>query len=381
MLFRMGLRTDGRSGVGNRLVAVVLTACWVAAGDKAVMAGTGSGYQQISSFQLPTGTDVFDVLGDGRIIALVDDAVFVETAALSRTFSSPGTLPAAPPITFPAFIRVSPSGAKFAVGDNTGLVGVFNTVTLAGGWFNAAHFEAEWFDDIHLALSGALGGSVSLLDTQSSDPLNPVNPIVIVNKGVPGGITFDTEGNLYTGNGFSDSGPIQTGDIKQFSRAAWMIAWTGGPPLSFVSDGILVVNVLSAASLGFDSVGNLHVGGGDFVGGGAEIDTVAVVQASALLDALQGMGPVDADDPGKVQRLDPDALDDFNFYSVTFNPATQELIVQSFGANTAFAFVNPDGIPAVSQWGLLTLSLLLTIGGTLLLRSKRCDSRVTMREG
>ncbi len=334
-----------------------------------VRAGTWPEYQSQGSFQLPIGADIFDVLRDGRIIVLVNENVHVESAVRSRSFGLHGVLPDAPPLEFPSFLRVSPDGLLIAVGDGVGQVGVFNIASLTGRWINAAHYEAEWFDNRHLTLTGAVGGSVTLLDTQSPDAMNPTNATIIVNKGIPGGVAFDADFNLFTGNGFSDSGPILTGDIKRFSNAAWMSAWSGGTPLNFISDGILVVNVLSAASLGFDPRGNLHAGGGDFLAG-TELDFAAVVRSSALFDAVNGMGPVDVDDPDRVQRLDPDVPNDFDFYSVTFNVVTQEMYVQNFGESTAYAYVNVAIVPAASAWGLLAFSLLLITSGSLLVRTE-----------
>lgn len=325
-------------------------------------------YQPQPSFQLPSGADVFDVLVDGRIVVLVNHDVYLEDALRSRSFTLLGSLPDAPPLEFPSFVRISPSGTQLATGDGLGQVGVFSWPALTGRWFAAAHYEAEWFDDRHLLLTGGGGGSVSVLDTQSPDETNPVNPTIIVNKGIPGGATFDGDGNLFVGNGFSDSGPIQTGDIKRFPFAEWTTAWTGGPPLDFVSDGVLVVNVLSAASLGFDARGNLHVGGGDFLGG-TEVDFAAVVRSTALFDAAKGKTPVDVADPALVQRLDPDAPNEFDFYSVTFNPVTRELYVQNFGDPTCYPYLNVSMVPAASTWGLLAMSLLLLSVGSIRLRT------------
>lgn len=366
-------RRFGRSGGfslrrRDDLAGLILTATGlVAVLPEGVRAERWPEYQLQGSFQLPVGADVFDVLGDGRIVALVDDSVHLESALRSRSFGLYGVLPDAPPLEFPSFVRVSPDGLLIAVGDGFGQVGVFNIAPLTGRWISAAHYDAEWFDNRHLILTGGVGGSVSVLDTQSPDALNPVNPTIVVNKGIPGGIAFDSDFNLFTGNGFSDSGPIQTGDIMRFSSAAWMAIWTGGTPLDFITDGTLVVNVLSAASLGFDPRGNLYAGGGDFLAG-TELDFTAVVRSSSLLDAASGNGPVNVENPSDVQRLDPDLPNDFDFYSVTFNPVTQELYVQNFGDSTTYRYVNVEIVPTASAWGLFAFTLLLITSGSLMLR-------------
>ncbi|MFQ5592358.1 MAG: hypothetical protein ACE5HE_14445, partial [Phycisphaerae bacterium] len=85
-------------------------------------------YTLVETFTLPDGADVFDVLPDGRIILLVDAAVHVETRMRSREFVLRGTLQGVAEMPYPAFVRVSPGGERFAVGDNSapGSVGVFN---------------------------------------------------------------------------------------------------------------------------------------------------------------------------------------------------------------------------------------------------------------
>ncbi len=326
-------------------------------------------YAPSGQFGLPLGTDVFDVLNDGRIIALVDANVFVETGVATRVFEQSGTLPDDPGITYPAFIAVSPDGTRIAVGDNglPGSIGVFEITTLTGSWFAASHFLAQWYDDTLLGVSGADGNSVTLLDTTSPNPLDPDNPVIVDNTGIPAGIAFDLEGNLYTGNGFGD-GLIETGEIRAFDHASWTAVAGGADPLDFLADGTLVVDILSADSLGFDDEGNLHVGGGDFLGG-TDLDFIALVHAPAISDALLGLGPADPEDPSDVRKLDPDTSADDNFYSINSNPVTGELYVRSYGATTVFIYAAPPAIPAVSHWGALVMALLLLTTATILLRS------------
>lgn len=363
------------SGMGTRRVcfsgarALVGSAVLLSTLPEVLHADAFDGYRLVRTFELPDGTDVFDVLTDGRLVVLVDAEVFVETTTGSRVFAFQGTLPNANLNPFAAFVRVSPDGTRIAVGDNGGGVGVFAITTLAGVWFTARHFEAEWYDNRHLALSGANADSVTLLDTASPDLSNPSNPLLIANTGVAAGITFDTKGNLFTGNGFG-LGEFQTGEVRAFENAAWTAVLTGEPPLDFLADGTLVVDILSANSLGFDSEGNLHVGGGDFLGG-TDVDFAALVRRSAVGAALTGGGPADPNDPVQVRRLDPDPLSDFNFYSMVHNPVTEELYVRDFGDPTVYIYSDLTNIPTVSEWGMTAMSLLMLTAGTVTIQRRQ----------
>ncbi|MHC4696315.1 MAG: hypothetical protein ACYTFA_06205 [Planctomycetota bacterium] len=325
-------------------------------------------YALTGSFDLPGGADVFDVLTDGRIIVLVDADVYVEDDVGSRAFALRGTLPDAGDLPYPAFVRVSPDGASIAVGDNTlpGRVGVFDLGTLSGVWFAASHFDAEWYDDTHLAISGADANAITLLDTTSADPLNPTNPLIIDDTGFSAGITFDAAGNLYTGNGYGD-GPVYTGEVRVFDNTSWTAVPDGGTPLDFLNDGTLVVDILSAASLGFDREGNLHVGGGDIIGG-TDVDFAALVRASAVSDALIGLGAAVSDDPQEVRRDDPDDENDSNFYSITYDPVRAELYFLSYGETTVYTYAVSPQVPAASEWGIVTAVLLLMTAGTIVIR-------------
>ena len=66
-----------------------------------------------------------------------------------------------------------------------------------------------------------------------------------------------------------------------------------GDALSFETQGRAVADALSGASLGFDSLGNLLVGGGDFFGSG-DVGYAAIVDADAVAAALGG-GPIAPD--------------------------------------------------------------------------------------
>lgn len=335
-------------GITRLIVGVMMVSC-VVGNPGAAGASAFDDYALTGSFPLPAGASEFGVLADGRLITLVGADVYEESTPGLRSFALEGTLPGMDVPGFgAAFVSVSPDGTRLAVGNNGGAsfanfqVGIFDVATLSGDWFSAAHFDAAWYDDDHLALTGGEFGQpsfVSMLDVTSPSPSSPLNPTVIENVGgASAGIAFDTAGHLYTGNGFAGAGPSGTGYVKAFDPAAWAPALAGGSPADFESGGILVADVLSANALGFDAEQNLHVGGGDF--GAGDTDYAALIGAAALADALAGGGPVDTADPASVRRLDPDMVSDFNFYDVDYNDATGELYVRE--GQTVYVYAVPE---------------------------------------
>jgi len=320
----------------------------------AAHADTFSAYQLQGSFALPAGASGFDTLPDGRLLTIVGTTVQVESAPGSRTFNALGTLAGADFSGFGlGFVRVSPDGTRVAVGNGGGAsfgnyeVGVFSLNDLSGTWFSANHFDGEWADNRNVALTAGTFGTpsyVSLLDSTSVDTANPVNLVAIDGiGGASGGIAFDAEGTLYTGNGFAISGPSGTGVVKAFASPAWTNAASLGIPIDFESQGTEVVDILSAGSLGFDDAGNFFIGGGEFTGPNQNF--AALIHADAVAAALAGSGPVDVLDVAQVRRLDPDGNSASNFYGLTFNSALGELYLHDGG--TVFVYAVPEPTTAL----------------------------------
>ncbi len=315
----------------------------------AASADTFDEYASSETFALPAGTAVFDALPDGRLAALVGDQVYLESGPRTRQFDLLGTLSdAVIPEFGAAFLACAPEGARLAVGNNGfgagAAVGIFEPSAAAGQiavqWVAMEHFDGAWYDNDTLAVTGGFDpATVTLLDlSDSADPLQ----IVVVGSigGAAAGVAFDGQGNLYTGNGFQTSGPSGSGWIKAFEWAEWIRAATSGVPLDFETAGAQVADLLSAAALGFDQEGNLHVGGGDLFGGSGDFDRAAVVRAAAVQQALAGGGAVDPGDPQQVLFLDPDVQNQANFYDITANPLTCELLIRE-GA-MAYVYVGTD---------------------------------------
>ncbi len=305
-------------------------------------------YGYVDTFTLPQigqgsyGTMV-DVLADGRLISVTGNEVYLESAVGSRTFDSVATFDTSVATSVdPAFIRVSPSGGTIAVGMGYGKpIAVFGASDLgtpgspvvltnaaSGGstkYFSLAHYDAEWADDSTLAINAGdyVSSSASLLDV-GSDPASPQVAVVVGNiPGASGGITFDSDGALYTGIGYG----TDTGLIRRFSAADIASALSTGTPLDFSTNGLEVVQALSAASLGFDMYGDFYVGGGNWLGGGQQ-GYFALLDANALDDIIAGNPFTAADylDPSKWAKFDPEGSGTVSSYMVNYNDTTGELM-------------------------------------------------------
>lgn len=302
---------------------------WLALSCGSVWADAFEEYELAEEFTLPAGGGVFDSLPDGRLVALAGEDLYLESSIRSRQFDFVGTLQDANFFSFgAAFLRVSPDGQRLATG-NSGFgpgaqVGIFEPAADQGvvsvDWYDVQHFDAAWFDDDTLVLTAGLPEEVvTVLDL--SEPI-PTNTIVIDQiGGASAGIAFDALGNLYTGNGFDAEGASGTGWIKAFSFSEWTAALSTGVPIDFEAAGTLIVDLLSAAALGFDAEGNLHVGWGSD-------DYAALVRSAAVEAALSGEGPADVADPQQVRTFDPDRANLSNFYDVLFNRITCELLLR-----------------------------------------------------
>lgn len=361
-----------------RLRGLAYTAAFVLVLSGGVRGDAFQSYQRIGTFSLPASSSMFDALPDGRVLALSGAGVYLETAPASGAFALAGTLAGADFPSFgAAFVRVSPDGTKFAVGNNGGSsfgdyrIGVFSVKTLTGVWFSALHYDAAWVDSSRIAITAGVFGDpsyVSILDTNSPNANSPDNRTVVSGiGGSSGGVALDPAGNLFTGNGFEGAGPSSTGAIKAFPHAAWEAAYAGGTALNFETQGTLVVDVLSASPLDFDAEGNLLVGGGDFSLPG-EADQVALVRATAIAAALAGQGPANTSDPAQVRRLDPDEANDANFYYATANAALARIYAKDFSGAAVHVYLDTTNVPAASTWGMINLGLLVSVAGSLVLR-------------
>ena len=297
-------------------------------------------YQLVGSFPLPAGVNAYDVLPDGRALAIAGTSVYAQDSLNSASFSVIGSVPAGAVSSFGAsFLRVNPSGTRAALGDNdfgpSAEVFVFDPAALntaspvPGSTFTIDNFDAHWADDNTLYVTG--GNFTDTLVTRLNAATGAVGAVVSAVGGASGGVTTDGT-YLYTANGFAFTGPSATGDIRAFLLASL----TPGSPLNFETQGSLVASVLSGNTLGFDTQGNLLVGGGP--------DTfAAVVDGDEVLNAAAGGPPATT-----LLQLSPTGASDSHF--VRLNPATGELLVTTFNDTTVYRYAI---VPAPGTLALL----------------------------
>jgi len=365
--------------LAQRSVVIALAALWAAlAGAATVHGALFDDYAVYDQRQLwlPDVSDaghlqaasVMDTLADGRLLVVTtrdsntikqdaSDALpqlFLQSAAGSKQFDWVADLPLADPplgdvpwIDYAgAFLSVSPSGHRVAVGNNLGTVGVFSTRELrpegsppAVTWFDlyddaadyVDEFDAAWIGDRLLAVSHLpwANGSpddarISILDTRSS-PDDVVFDAVIDGLFASAGVAVDTAGAIYTAEGYRVDGYLATGTVKRFSATQWQDARNEGTPLDFRYRGSLVPPsgqaYSSAGSLLLDAAGHLLIGGGLLGSGTDQTEGFAVVR------------PVS----GTARRFDPadPSHEQENFYSLTYNDVTGDIFaVEPFGASS-----------------------------------------------
>jgi hypothetical protein len=231
-----------------------------------------------------------DFLPDGRMVIVEGNSateveIAVETSAGSKRFAYVTSI-------YPSFITSFGSFVK-AMDGSTIIVGASNEIyivnlsthvetllkeignfdaTLSGNmlYFTRSIYNPDW----------SATSFVSRLD------LNNPGPITDLVTGIPGasaGVCLDDQGNLYTGNGYTNYGiPDETGLIKRFNTSSLPQAWSAGTSVG---------DLLSAGTLIWAGNGIILVGGGDAFGSGD-------ANYFAALDTANG---------NKLWELDPDS--------------------------------------------------------------------------
>lgn len=349
MLTVCSVRRARARGVGPSVGLVLLAAVVGAVAPTPVLADVPP-YSLVGTFSAPTGT--WDVLPDGRVIGLTGATFVVESAPGAGDYGALGSVDPALISPFGAtFIRVSPDGSRIAIGDNnfgpSASVLLVNAAALNLGGpapvasVAAANTEAVWTSNSTLFVSGfGSSPSVSRID---ADALTAALVVDNVGSG-SGGVASDGT-RLFVGVGF-DFGPAggDTGLVRAFDLAS--LGGLASPPVEFDS-GAAVADALSASSLGFDALGNLLVGGGDFFAGSDDFGYAAVVDAAAVAAALAG-GPISPD--AAELRLSP--FGPGAFYSVRFNAFTGELLVSDGALIARYAVPAPAAGAALALAGV-----------------------------
>lgn len=325
----------------------------------ATFAADGSSYGTKPSYvlTLPTGpsyttsADVFP----GGVTTKVDGyalnghflAAVGVTVYLQKNFGANVWLPVAtldPELDHmdPGFVKISPSGAKIALGTGSGLpLFVFGAAQLsvnaplqlrkAAGVkeFGTWYYDAVWRDERWLFLNGGSDSSSHIYALDTND--TKAEPVEIIPDipGASGGVAFDKAGNLVTGIGYGFDADAQTGQLRIWT-AAQVAAALAGTPLAYRTTGkVLVEGALSAASLGFDADGNLFVGGGDAFGNSGNYGYAGVVSAAAVQRVLAGGAAANAASATDYAKVQPDPCHNDDATNVWFAPSLGMLAVTS----------------------------------------------------
>lgn len=321
--------------VGCRaLGAAVVSLCFSSAALAAIPP-----YTLIGSYALPA-SGAYAVGSDGRLLVMQGATVLRQSALNSASFEVAGSVDASLISPFGAsFLSLSPDGSTLAIGDGNFSAGASVHFVRVSDLTAAApaavrsvvvgNSSAAWLGNSTLFVSGsdpAFNSQVARVSVTSLTSDVVINGI----GGASGGVAV-RGGRLYTGNGFTFNAPglgSQTGDVKAFDLSTF-----GAAPVNFEASGVTVARALSAASLGFDGLGNLLIGGGDLFTPGGDRGAAVVVDGGAVAAALAGGGVAPA---ASTLRLSPAGE---VFYGVTWNEATQELLV--VGNDTVFRYAVP----------------------------------------
>jgi hypothetical protein len=308
-------------------------------------------YALVGSFELPTGAGAFDVLPDGRLVTLLGSEFHLQSGVNAGGFAKAGSVPSSFINSFGAsFIKASPDGSRFAVGDGN-FGGTARVLFVDAASLNPAgdsaftsvvtpNYDATWADSSTLLVTGASASFESVVSRVGAVTLTSSTVLTGVGDG-SGGVAV-RNGRAYVGVGF-DVAPgagAETGDIRAFDLATLLGTAT---PIGFGTSGTLAARALSGGFLAFDGAGNLSVGGGDFSG---ESGFATVLDGSILDAALVG-GPFATSANGLT--LAPAGN---QFYSTAFNAATNEFLVRAFGDDTVFRYAVPA--PSVGMMVLLS---------------------------
>jgi hypothetical protein len=264
----------------------------------------------------------------GRLIAATGRKVYLQRNYGSSEWDVVATVGAAMD---PSFVRISPDGSRIALGIGygapmlvfpTSMLNSSNPPVLHDGSnpasgvtaYNVNYYDAAWVDNQYIVINGGIwpgppyGSGVGVLDANNSSDLG-----VGLIEDIPGAsasIAVDASGNLYTGIGYATGPPNRTGEIKVWAAGEW--STTPSATLDYENnDRIVANNVLSAAYLGADSEGNLHVGGGDAFGtGGTSENGYAALIDQAVVARVAASGtpgaPVSESSSTEYRSFTPD---------------------------------------------------------------------------
>jgi hypothetical protein len=310
------------------------------------------GYGMVADYFPDGTTEMIDgrFEAEGRLVAAEGTSIYMQ-----RTYgSSQWDLVATVPDTMdPSFIHVSPDGSKIALGlgysqpllimptsvlsaasppDLTTAAGVkvFENIMLYyegdwrgdnrhfivdGGQWPGPDCEEPYYNDPDCVFESGVGA----VDTESADPANHTGVLLATHDGASADVEVDTNDNLIIGIGWlpdDGEGNNRTGEIKVWPSGEWDPMTPNS--LDYAGNTRVVAeNLLSAAWIGQDAEGNLHVGGGDAYGvGGALENGYAAIIKGGIVDAIaDGIRTTPVDDGDKTDTTEykyfaPDSCQD-----------------------------------------------------------------------
>jgi len=302
------------------------------------------GFVLTDAFPLGTAGSVDGYPLGGHLIAVTGQTVFLQNNFGSGHWLTVATVDISMD---PSFVKVSRSGAKVALGVGYGKpLHVFAPSVLSASsppdlstnptvktWNALNYYDAAWLDDRHLFINAGefVGSEVYALDTQATPP---GGTITVINNipGASSGVTFDGNGNLITGIGWGSGTPgFETGQLKVWSAAAVQAALApGGTALDYQATGAVLAEVaLSAAFLGVDDDGNLHVGGGDVFGTSGNFGYAVVINHDVITRVLAGGAPADPTSTADWVKIAPDPCQNDDSVQVQYVPGIKMLVVSA----------------------------------------------------
>lgn len=310
---------------------------------------------EVKGYSYFTAMDYFKSgANEGKILAATGTSIYIQAAVGSSTWIKVAEVE---DYMDPAFVRLSPSGDKVALGLGWGQdILVFNASLLDEGTpeapvnltysdqtlaFMENHYDAAWIDEDNIVINGgkfvvagqsAVSG-VAVLNI--TDENNMSQGVCTSIPGASSGIAVDADQNLIFGIGAGTN----TGELKIWPRDTW---WNGSTSVGVLeyngSEGQTFANqVMSAAYLGFDGEGNLHVGGGEFLNPepvNLESGYAALINQKVMTDAVNPAIPlyqVDEANEAQYREFGPDVCRNDTAtgvmaygsnLSVNWNPAT-----------------------------------------------------------
>jgi hypothetical protein len=274
-------------------------------------------YFQTGTFPLPSSGSAFDVGADGRALVVREDGVVLkQNTSYGPTYSVVGSLPSGLVPGFGAgFVRISPDGARFAVGDNgtVNQMWIVPTASLntagptAVQTITVPNFDAAWTSSGKMYVNGSpsFGTPPSLYRVDVTS--GAAAPVVTGIGDGSGGVAAHG-GRVYTAIGYDAapggpmSGLTRSFDVATLDASAGTVAF---------STGVFAAQANSGSSLAFEANGNL---------------------------VIAGNGGVAVFDLATLQRYDLPGLSAFGFYSATYDAPTQEILVRDFGATTVLRY-------------------------------------------